>query len=134
MCSYLAAKSSHVGVDVDGLACPLQHPMAYSRQTRGQDFMSGAALSHRAVASGGAFSGGAKPLDLDIRWSVDCMDTYVVEFLHGVYCFYQGTFTLPLQTAIRQILVLEYMLSGVCGVLQPCPILLGNECYHFPRP
>jgi hypothetical protein len=24
---YLAAKASHKGVDVDGLACPLCHPM-----------------------------------------------------------------------------------------------------------
>jgi hypothetical protein len=31
---YLAAKSSYVGVDVDGLAYPLHHPMACNRQTR----------------------------------------------------------------------------------------------------
>jgi hypothetical protein len=28
---YLAAKPPHVGVDVDGLAYPLHHPMAYMR-------------------------------------------------------------------------------------------------------
>jgi hypothetical protein len=27
----LAAKSSHAGVDVDGLACHLPHPMTFSR-------------------------------------------------------------------------------------------------------
>jgi hypothetical protein len=32
---YLAAKPSHVGVEVDGLACPLNHPTACTRQTRG---------------------------------------------------------------------------------------------------
>jgi hypothetical protein len=26
---YLVAKPSHVGVDVDGLACPLHRPMGY---------------------------------------------------------------------------------------------------------
>jgi hypothetical protein len=31
----LAAKPSHVGIDVDGLACPLYCPMACSRQMRG---------------------------------------------------------------------------------------------------
>jgi hypothetical protein len=31
---YMAAKPSHVGVDVDGLACPLHRPTAYSRQMR----------------------------------------------------------------------------------------------------
>jgi hypothetical protein len=31
----LVAKSFHAGFDVDGLAYPLYHPMACSRQTRG---------------------------------------------------------------------------------------------------
>jgi hypothetical protein len=33
---YLVAKSSHIEVNVDGLACLLHHPMAYNRQTRGR--------------------------------------------------------------------------------------------------
>jgi hypothetical protein len=32
---YLAAKPSHVGVDVDGLACPMHRPTVYNFQTRG---------------------------------------------------------------------------------------------------
>jgi hypothetical protein len=63
---YLAAKPSHVRVDVDGLACPLHHPTAYSRQTRGQSFLLGAALSHHVTVGGGTFPGGVKPLGLDI--------------------------------------------------------------------
>jgi hypothetical protein len=51
-----------------------------------------------------------------------------------VACMHVLLIELSLQTAIRQILVLEYMLLGARGVLQPCPILLGNECYHLPRP
>jgi hypothetical protein len=43
---YLAVKPSHVGVDVDGLACPLHSPMIYNRQTRRQGFLSGVVLSH----------------------------------------------------------------------------------------
>jgi hypothetical protein len=31
---YMAAKPSHVGVDVDGLACPLHRPTACNRQMR----------------------------------------------------------------------------------------------------
>jgi hypothetical protein len=31
---YLANKPAHVGVDVDGLACPLHRPMARGRQMR----------------------------------------------------------------------------------------------------
>jgi hypothetical protein len=44
---YLAAKPSHVGVDVDVLACPLHHPTACSRQTRGQGVLLRDVLSHR---------------------------------------------------------------------------------------
>jgi hypothetical protein len=32
---YLAAKPSHMELDVDGLACPLHRPMDYNRQMRG---------------------------------------------------------------------------------------------------
>jgi hypothetical protein len=53
-------------IDVDGLACPLHHPMICGRQMRGQSFMSGAALSYHAVVGGGTFLGGVKPLGLDI--------------------------------------------------------------------
>jgi hypothetical protein len=42
---YLAAKPSHVGVDVDRLACPLHRPMACGRQTRGQGLLPGVILS-----------------------------------------------------------------------------------------
>jgi hypothetical protein len=38
--TYLAAKPSHVGVNVDGLACPLHHPTSCIHQTRGQGFLS----------------------------------------------------------------------------------------------
>jgi hypothetical protein len=63
---YLAAKPSHMGVDVDGLAALLHRPTVCGHQTRGQSFLSGAALSHRTTVSGGAFLGGAKSPGLDI--------------------------------------------------------------------
>jgi hypothetical protein len=43
---YLAAKPYHVGVNVDGLACPLHHPTACNCQTRRQGFLYGVVLSH----------------------------------------------------------------------------------------
>jgi hypothetical protein len=76
---YLAAKPSHVAVDVDRLSCPLHCPTTYSRQTRGQSFLSGAALCHCVAVAGGTFLGGVKPLGLDIRWSVDRLGTCVTE-------------------------------------------------------
>jgi hypothetical protein len=63
---YLAAKPSHVGVDVDRLAIPVHHPTICSHQTRGQGFLFGAALSYRTAVGGGAFIGDVKPLGLDI--------------------------------------------------------------------
>jgi hypothetical protein len=44
---YLDAKPSCVGVDLDGLACPLHRPTTYSRQMRGLGLLAGAVLSHR---------------------------------------------------------------------------------------
>jgi hypothetical protein len=64
---YLAAKPPLVAVDMDGLACSLHRPMAYSRQMRGHGFLSSAALSRGAAVGGGAFLGDAKPPVLDIR-------------------------------------------------------------------
>jgi hypothetical protein len=44
---YLAAKPSHMGVDVDGLAYPLHRSTACSHQTRGQGLLRGVVLSRR---------------------------------------------------------------------------------------
>jgi uncharacterized membrane protein len=49
-------------------------------------------------------------------------------------CMRASLIELPFQTVMRRILVLEYMLSGEHGLLQPRPILPGNECYRVPRP
>jgi hypothetical protein len=63
---YLTAKPSYVGVDVDGLACPQHCPTIYDCQTRGQSFLSDAALSCHVAVGSGAFLGDAKPPGLDI--------------------------------------------------------------------
>jgi hypothetical protein len=69
---YLATKSSHVGVDVDELACSLHRPIVYSRQRGGQSFLTGAAPSCHVAVGGGIFPGDVKPLGLDILHCVDC--------------------------------------------------------------
>jgi hypothetical protein len=51
---YLAAKPACMGVDVDGLAYPLHHPVAYCLQMRGYGLLQGNVLSRHyseAVAS-----------------------------------------------------------------------------------
>jgi hypothetical protein len=50
---YLAANPSHVGVDVDGLACPTAP--SCDRQTRGQSFLSDSAPSYHAAVGGDTF-------------------------------------------------------------------------------
>jgi hypothetical protein len=63
---YLAAKPSHVGADVDGLACFLHHPMVCSHQRGCQSFLTGVSPSHYVVVGSGAFTGDARPPGLDI--------------------------------------------------------------------
>jgi hypothetical protein len=63
---YLAAKPSHVGIDVDRLAYSMHRPMVRGHEMRGQSFMSGASLSHRATVGVCAFLRVAKPPGLDI--------------------------------------------------------------------
>jgi hypothetical protein len=63
---YLAAKPSHVGVDVNDLAYYMHRPTVCRRQTRRQSLLFGAALFHHVTVGGGAFLGGAKLLGLDI--------------------------------------------------------------------
>jgi hypothetical protein len=52
-----------MGIDVDGLACPLHRPTTCSRQTRGCDFISSVTLSRRVVVGGGTFLGDAPGVD-----------------------------------------------------------------------
>jgi hypothetical protein len=42
---YLATKPSHVGVDKDGLSCPLHRPMVCNCHTREHSFLSGVVVS-----------------------------------------------------------------------------------------
>jgi hypothetical protein len=60
---YLAAKPSHVGVDLDGLAYLLHHPMVYSHQTRGHSLLSSVVLSHHSSGRW-CFFGDLKPSEL----------------------------------------------------------------------
>jgi hypothetical protein len=90
----LVAKSSHTGVDVDGLAYPLHRPTTYNHQTRGHSFLSAVVLSHHVVVGGGALLGVAKPPGLDICGGIDHLGTCVNRVLHRAHCFYQDMFTL----------------------------------------
>jgi hypothetical protein len=87
---YLAAKPFHVGVNVDGIACPLHHPMVCSRQMRGHGLLSSATLSRCGAVADGAFLGDAKAPSLDIRCRVNRLGTCVTKSLHGVDCVYHG--------------------------------------------
>jgi hypothetical protein len=58
---YLVVKSSHVGVDVNRLACPLHCPTIYSCQIRGHGFLLVTVLSYRATVCCGAFLGMRNP-------------------------------------------------------------------------
>jgi hypothetical protein len=67
----LATKPSHVGADVDGLACSQHHHTVSGWWTCVQCILTGAALSHRVAVVGDAFLGGVKPPGLDIYYCID---------------------------------------------------------------
>jgi hypothetical protein len=56
---YLAAKPSHMGADVDGLAYSLHCPTVCSGQMREQSVLTGVAPSHHTFWGGGGEAPGA---------------------------------------------------------------------------
>jgi hypothetical protein len=82
-----------MGVDVDGLACPLHHLMVCGYQMRGKSFQSDATLSRHAEVGGGTFSGGVKPTGLDIFHGVDHPGTYKTESYVEKPAFTEGMLT-----------------------------------------
>jgi hypothetical protein len=103
--------------------------------------MSGAALSRHAAAGGGTFLGGCEAPGLEYLLECDRLGTCVIEFLQGciifisvllpcgrviVACMRICLIEPPIQTSMRRISVLVYLLSSVRGFLQPCPISSDN--------
>jgi hypothetical protein len=64
-------RPSHVGADVDRLACFLHRPTVYGWQAWVQCFLTSNALYHHVVVGDGAFPGGVKLPGLDIYYGVD---------------------------------------------------------------
>jgi hypothetical protein len=82
---YLAAKPSHVGVDMDGLVYPPpppHHPTTCSHQTRGHSLLPGAVLSCR-YSGQWCLSGGCEALGLGYWWRVDYVDTCTTKSYMG---------------------------------------------------
>jgi hypothetical protein len=95
---YFAAKHSHVGVDVDRVACFLHHPTVCGWQTKVQSLMA-RALSCRAAMGSDAFPGGAKPWELDMWCGVDRPGTWGTEsYMKNL------TFTIVYLSSIRVII------------------------------
>jgi hypothetical protein len=63
---YWAAKAFPYGGQCGWASLPPTPSYGLWLSDEGQRFMSGAALSHRAAMGGGSFSGGVKPLGLNI--------------------------------------------------------------------
>jgi hypothetical protein len=146
----LVAKSSHTGVIVDEVAYPMHRPTARIHQTMGHGFLPGAILSNHAVMGGGTLLGDTLLSGMEIRIGVGLPGYLCHRVVHRAHCFliryawfvfgsimvymHVSLVKLSFQTAMGQVPALEYMLSGVRGLLQLCHILSGNERYRPSSP
>jgi hypothetical protein len=143
----LAAKSSHIGADMDGLAYRLQRPTNCGWQAWVQSLLTDVVPSH-CTASSDHLSGGVKPLGRATWRSVDCLGPWWIESLMERPAFARPCLSdvrvimmimrapvveLLCQTAKRRILALKCQLSGAHGHIWPCPIVLGIKCHHLLR-
>jgi hypothetical protein len=85
----MAARLPHVGVDVDGLSCSLQHPTTYNRQTRGHAYYQALPCLIKLEWAVALFLGDAMSPGLDIYWSVDHLGTCATK-LYMDYVFFPG--------------------------------------------
>jgi hypothetical protein len=65
---YLTGKPSHVGVDVDGLACSLHRPVTCSSQRGGLCCLIDVVQFHCSVVGGGPFQGCEAPRSGYLMW------------------------------------------------------------------
>jgi hypothetical protein len=86
----MAARLPHVGVDVDGLSCSLQHPTTYNRQTRGHAYYQALPCLIKLEWAVALFLGDAMSPGLDIYWSVDHLGTCATK-LYMDYVFFSRT-------------------------------------------
>jgi hypothetical protein len=132
---YLAAKTSHVGVDVDELAYPMHSPMTCSRQTSGQGLLQSVVLSHhscgqwrlssgceapRAWILGGILTAWV-PMLPNLTWSKSFLPEDAYPLSEPSWCL--GMY--PWSSGDGMDSALEYMLSGACGFLWLRPIMPG---------
>jgi hypothetical protein len=118
---YLAAKLSHVVVDVDRLACSLHRPTVYNCQRGGKCCQTGVVLPHHTAEGGSPFPGCVKPPGLDICHGVDRSGTCETKS-------YMEIMRVPLvdllcQTVMGWIPALEYQppsTHGACGHVLSC--------------
>jgi hypothetical protein len=69
---YLAAKPAHVGIDVDGLACPTVLSYGLQPLDEGIGPPARCCLVPLLKSGGGASLWDVKPPDSDFWWSTDC--------------------------------------------------------------
>jgi hypothetical protein len=78
---------------------------------RGQGFLSGAILSHRAAVGGGALLRDMQPLCLDICGGVECLDTCFIELyidhvaFTRIYLPYVGIIMVCMHVALVELLL-----------------------------
>jgi hypothetical protein len=144
---YLAAKPSHVGVDVNELAYPMHRPTVCSCQMRGQGLPPDLVLSCHCNRWWHLL-GDVKLPGLGYLVESSPLQYLQHRILHVVNHFYQGML-IPWQSHHGILacishtaalggdgidLVLEYILSDACGLLRLRPFMPDSYGRRFPRP
>jgi hypothetical protein len=128
---YLVVKSSHVRVDVDGLACSLHRSKVYEWQTRGLCCLTGAVMSRRSAMGGGPLFGGAKPPFLDILLAFTKTCLFDKKVIVVIMCV---PLVESLCQAMKGWIPTRVPATRRAWGLWPHPVLLGTKCHRFLRP
>jgi hypothetical protein len=149
-CAFAWQKSSHVGVNMDVLACPCTSWWWLVAVRRGDETLCQVScypvVQQQVVASLWRMQSPWTRIFAGVItvWVLVSLSFYMRRIIftsvflpYGgvlVVCMRVSLIRLLYQTAMRWIPILECIPSYACGLLQSCHISSGNECYRLPRP
>jgi hypothetical protein len=75
------------------------------------------------------------PVLPNLTWSKSFLPGACLSYVRVIMAFMHQPLVEPLWEAVMErIPALEYVISGVRGLLRPCPVMPGAKCRCFSRP